>query len=58
MQQHDAGGIHRGGATVVPRHPVGRAACATHAAGALAAPQARVDLIAEAGKFKTLFSLR
>lgn len=50
VQQHDAGGVHRGRSALVPRDPVGRAARAAHAAGALAAAQAGVDAAAQAGE--------
>lgn len=51
VQQYDAGGINSGRAAFLPRDPVGRAARSAHAAGALAATQAGVDLIVKAGRF-------
>ncbi|KOB66116.1 putative Pleckstrin-like proteiny domain-containing family G member 1, partial [Operophtera brumata] len=47
VMQHDAGGVDRGRASLVPRDPVGRAARAAHAASALAAPQERMDATAK-----------
>lgn len=50
MQQHDASRVYSGGAPLLPRDPVGRAARAAHVAGEVRATQARVDLIVEAGE--------
>lgn len=50
VQQHDAGGVHRGRPAFVPCDPVGLAARPAHAASALSAAQAGVDLAAEEGK--------